>query len=110
MFQPTKTIVNSRAAGETRTVYCERMGCGHRAQMRFDELRLPDDLHSHSSAAQFPLLEMRKPGREGNADLSAGTRTARPPRLTPSAHRRFGGAKCVVGWLSTRAPSNTDRC
>jgi hypothetical protein len=43
MFQPTKTIANSRAAGETRTVDCERMGCGHRAQMRFDELRLPDE-------------------------------------------------------------------
>jgi hypothetical protein len=43
MFQQTKTIANSRAAGETRfTFFGERMGCGHRAQMRFDELRLPD--------------------------------------------------------------------
>jgi hypothetical protein len=36
------------------------------------------DIRSHSPAAQFCLLEMRKPGREGDADFSASSRTARP--------------------------------
>jgi len=40
---PTKTIAHARAAGETRfTVYCEHHGCGHRAELAFDQLRLPD--------------------------------------------------------------------
>jgi hypothetical protein len=40
---PTKTIGQARAAGETRfTIFCERHGCGHRAELAFDQLRLPD--------------------------------------------------------------------
>lgn len=42
MSRPTKTIGNARAAGQTRfTVHCGRIECGHRAQMAFDELKLP---------------------------------------------------------------------
>jgi hypothetical protein len=41
--EPTKTIADAKRAGETRfTIYCERHGCGHRAEMAFDQLRLPD--------------------------------------------------------------------
>jgi hypothetical protein len=39
--EPTKTIGQARAAGETRfTVYCEGNGCGHRAELAFDEMKL----------------------------------------------------------------------
>jgi hypothetical protein len=42
--EPTKTIAHARAAGETRfTVYCERHGCRHRAELALDELKLPDE-------------------------------------------------------------------
>jgi hypothetical protein len=42
--EPTKTIGNARAAGETRfTVHCGRIECGHRAELAFDEIRLPDE-------------------------------------------------------------------
>jgi phage terminase large subunit GpA-like protein len=42
--QPTKTIGNARAAGETRfTVHCGRIECGHRAELAFDKIKLPDE-------------------------------------------------------------------
>jgi hypothetical protein len=35
--EPTKTIGNARAAGETRfTVHCGRIECGHRAELAFE--------------------------------------------------------------------------
>jgi hypothetical protein len=41
---PTKTIGHARAAGETRfTVHCGQIECGHRAEMAFDEMKLPDE-------------------------------------------------------------------
>jgi hypothetical protein len=55
------------------------MGCGHRAEMTFDELRLPDenDLRRHPTCSEIRLLDIWKPGREGNAYTSAGTGHAR---------------------------------
>jgi hypothetical protein len=54
--EPTKTIGNARAAGETRfTVHCGRIECGHRAELAFDEIRLPDEtifVHSLETEAQ----------------------------------------------------------
>lgn len=42
--EPTKTIGHAKAAGETRfTIYCERHGCGHQAELAFADLQLPDD-------------------------------------------------------------------
>jgi hypothetical protein len=42
--EPTKTIANARAAGETRfTVHCGRIECGHRAELAFDAIKLPDE-------------------------------------------------------------------
>jgi hypothetical protein len=41
--EPTKTIAQARSAGETCfTVHCGRVECGHRAEMTFDEIKLPD--------------------------------------------------------------------
>jgi hypothetical protein len=56
--EPTKTIGNARAAGETRftvTVHCGRIEFGHRAELAFEEIRLPDEtifVHSHETEAQ----------------------------------------------------------
>jgi hypothetical protein len=42
--EPTKTIADARAGGETRfTIHCEAQGCHHQAVMSFDELGLPDE-------------------------------------------------------------------
>jgi hypothetical protein len=41
---PSKTIAHARAAGETRfTIHCRRIECGHRAELAFEELRLPGE-------------------------------------------------------------------
>jgi hypothetical protein len=42
--EPTKTIGDARAGGETQfTVHCESTGCHHKAVMSFDQLGLPDE-------------------------------------------------------------------
>jgi hypothetical protein len=82
--EPTKTIAQARAAGETRfTVHCGRVECGHRAEMTFDEIKLPDStMFVHiPRLLKFRVHELRKPRREGDADLSAGSRPARPQGL-----------------------------
>src|SRR5436305_5118981 len=56
-----------------------RPSCG--AGLRSNQAPRLNNIRSHSPAAQFRLLEMRKPKREGYADLPAGTRPTRSSRL-----------------------------
>ena len=43
--EPTKTIAQARAAGETTlTVHCTAQGCYHQAVKTFEELRLWNDM------------------------------------------------------------------
>ena len=46
-FEPTKTIADARAAGETAlTVHCQNTACHchHQARKTFDELKLPPEM------------------------------------------------------------------
>jgi hypothetical protein len=75
--EPTKTIGHARAGGETKlTVHC--LGCYHQAVKTFEELKLWRDMIFVDVPKLSPtrLLEMRKPQREGNADISSSTRRA----------------------------------
>jgi hypothetical protein len=79
--EPTKTIANARAAGETRfTVHCGRIECGHRAELAFDAIKLPDEtIFVHiPRLLNFVCSKCGSRDVKVNADLSTGSGTARP--------------------------------